>query len=153
MIDWASTVSADEEPDLVIAAAGTEPELCALGSHHNLAQGILELKIRFVNVGSWNCVTLCAWFRMKSSTRSSQLINQSSCLPRLRRHPWYLLQPSQPQLACMVVRKWRYHNTIRYARQQSELDCFLNSGTRCSQCSSWRSSKWVAAQWMRPLPH
>ena len=27
VIDWASTVSADEEPDLVIAAAGTEPTL------------------------------------------------------------------------------------------------------------------------------
>ena len=32
LIDWASTVSADEEPDLVIAAAGTEPNLEALAA-------------------------------------------------------------------------------------------------------------------------
>ena len=50
MIDWASTVSADEEPDLVIAAAGTEPNLEALAAITILHKAFPELKIRFVNV-------------------------------------------------------------------------------------------------------
>ena len=50
VIDWASTVSADEEPDLVIAAAGTEPNLEALAAITILHKAFPELKIRFVNV-------------------------------------------------------------------------------------------------------
>ena len=50
VIDWASTVSADEEPDLVIAAAGTEPNLEALAAVTILHKAFPELKIRFVNV-------------------------------------------------------------------------------------------------------
>ena len=50
VIDWASTVSADEDPDLVIAAAGTEPNLEALAAITILHKAFPELKIRFVNV-------------------------------------------------------------------------------------------------------
>ena len=50
VIDWASTVSADEEPDVVFAAAGTEPNLEALAAISILHQAFPELKIRFVNV-------------------------------------------------------------------------------------------------------
>ena len=50
VIDWASTVSADEEPDIVFAAAGTEPNLEALAAISILHQAFPELKIRFVNV-------------------------------------------------------------------------------------------------------
>lgn len=50
IIDWASTVSANEEPDLVIAAAGTEPNLEALAAVSLLNQAFPQLKIRFINV-------------------------------------------------------------------------------------------------------
>lgn len=50
VIDWASTVAADETPDLVIAAAGTEPNLEALAAVTILKATYPELKIRFVNV-------------------------------------------------------------------------------------------------------
>ena len=50
VIDWASTVSADEEPDVVFAAAGTEPNLEALAAISILHKAFPELKIRFVNV-------------------------------------------------------------------------------------------------------
>lgn len=50
VIDWASTVGADEEPDLVVAAAGTEPNLEALAAITILKAAFPELKIRFINV-------------------------------------------------------------------------------------------------------
>ena len=50
MIDWASTVAENEAPDLVIAAAGTEPNLEALAAVTILKATYPELKIRFVNV-------------------------------------------------------------------------------------------------------
>lgn len=50
VIDWASTVKAGEEPDVVIAAAGTEPNLEALAGISILHQQFPELKIRFINV-------------------------------------------------------------------------------------------------------
>lgn len=50
VIDWASSVSADEEPDVVFAAAGTEPNLEALAAITILHKAFPELKIRFVNV-------------------------------------------------------------------------------------------------------
>ncbi|MGT2951167.1 phosphoketolase [Streptococcus cuniculi] len=50
VIDWASTVSADEEPDVVFAAAGTEPNLEALAAISILHKAFPDLKIRFVNV-------------------------------------------------------------------------------------------------------
>ncbi|MEQ9810763.1 phosphoketolase family protein [Streptococcus jiangjianxini] len=50
VIDWASTVSADEEPDIVFAAAGTEPNLEVLAGISILHKAFPELKIRFVNV-------------------------------------------------------------------------------------------------------
>ncbi|MGM0125076.1 D-xylulose 5-phosphate/D-fructose 6-phosphate phosphoketolase [Enterococcus sp. AZ194] len=49
IIDWAST-SGNEEPDLVIAAAGTEPNLEALAAVSILNQQYPELKIRFINI-------------------------------------------------------------------------------------------------------
>lgn len=49
IIDWASTCK-DEEPDIVIAAAGTEPNLEALATVSILNENIPELKIRFINV-------------------------------------------------------------------------------------------------------
>ncbi|OZV23024.1 phosphoketolase family protein [Streptococcus sobrinus] len=50
VIDWASTVSANEEPDVVFAAAGTEPNLEALAAISILHEAFPALKIRFVNV-------------------------------------------------------------------------------------------------------
>ncbi len=50
VIDWASTVSEDQEPDLVIAAAGTEPNLEALAAVTILHQAFPSLNIRFVNI-------------------------------------------------------------------------------------------------------
>lgn len=50
VIDWASTVSVDEDPDVVFAAAGTEPNLEALAAITILHKAFPELKIRFVNV-------------------------------------------------------------------------------------------------------
>ncbi|MGT2715713.1 phosphoketolase family protein [Streptococcus respiraculi] len=50
VIDWASTVSLDEEPDVVFAAAGTEPNLEALAAISILHKAFPDLKIRFVNV-------------------------------------------------------------------------------------------------------
>lgn len=49
IIDWAST-AADEKPDVVIAAAGTEPNLEALAAITILNKAFPSLKIRFVNV-------------------------------------------------------------------------------------------------------
>lgn len=49
VIDWASTDNG-EEPDLVIAAAGTEPNLEALAAVSILNDQFPDLKIRFVNV-------------------------------------------------------------------------------------------------------
>ncbi len=48
-IEWAST-DGDGEPDLVIAAAGTEPNLEALAAVGILHEEAPDLKIRFVNV-------------------------------------------------------------------------------------------------------
>ncbi|SDM20404.1 xylulose-5-phosphate/fructose-6-phosphate phosphoketolase [Aerococcus urinaehominis] len=50
VIDWASTVSADEKPEVVIAAAGVEGNLEALASISYLSKNFPDLKIRFVNV-------------------------------------------------------------------------------------------------------
>lgn len=50
VIDWASTAQADEEPDVVIAAAGTEPNLEALAAVSILNRAFPNLKIRFINV-------------------------------------------------------------------------------------------------------
>ena len=50
VIDWASTVKEGEEPDVVIAAAGTEPNLEALAGISILHKQFPELKIRFINV-------------------------------------------------------------------------------------------------------
>ena len=50
VIDWASTVKDGEEPDVVIAAAGTEPNLEALAGISILHKQFPELKIRFINV-------------------------------------------------------------------------------------------------------
>ncbi|AQY24993.1 phosphoketolase family protein [Streptococcus agalactiae] len=50
VIDWASNVSLNQEPDVVFAAAGTEPNLEALAAISNLHKAFPELKIRFVNV-------------------------------------------------------------------------------------------------------
>ena len=44
VIDWASTVSADEDPDLVIAAAGTEPNLEALAAITILHKGLPRIE-------------------------------------------------------------------------------------------------------------
>lgn len=49
IIDWAST-DGDNEPDLVIAAAGTEPNLEALAAVSLLNKEFPEMKIRFINV-------------------------------------------------------------------------------------------------------
>lgn len=48
-IDWAST-DEDGDPDLVIAAAGTEPNLEALAAVSILHEEAPDLKIRFINV-------------------------------------------------------------------------------------------------------
>ncbi|MBN4084083.1 MULTISPECIES: phosphoketolase [unclassified Mycoplasma] len=50
VIDWASTVKEGEEPDLVVVAAGTEPNLEALATISILNKHFKDLKIRFVNV-------------------------------------------------------------------------------------------------------
>jgi xylulose-5-phosphate/fructose-6-phosphate phosphoketolase len=50
VIDWASTVSEDEEPDVVISGAGTEPNLEALAAISILNKEFPEMKIRYVNV-------------------------------------------------------------------------------------------------------
>ncbi|MFC5630358.1 phosphoketolase, partial [Streptococcus caledonicus] len=50
VIDWASNVSPDEEPDVVFAAAGTEPNLEVLAGISILHKAFPELKIRFINV-------------------------------------------------------------------------------------------------------
>ena len=50
VIDWASTVKEGEEPDVVIAAAGTEPNVEALAGISILHKQFPELKIRFINV-------------------------------------------------------------------------------------------------------
>lgn len=49
VIDWAST-DGDNEPDVVIAAAGTEPNLEALAAVTILNKQFPEMKIRFINV-------------------------------------------------------------------------------------------------------
>lgn len=49
IIDWAST-DGDNEPDLVIAAAGTEPNLEALAAVSLLNKEFPDMKIRFINV-------------------------------------------------------------------------------------------------------
>ncbi|WP_319469103.1 phosphoketolase family protein [uncultured Trichococcus sp.] len=49
VIDWASTCG-DEEPDVVIAAAGTEPNLEALAAVTILHKQFPALKIRFINI-------------------------------------------------------------------------------------------------------
>ncbi|HFH7658126.1 TPA: phosphoketolase [Streptococcus agalactiae] len=50
VIDWASNVSLNQEPDVVFAAVGTEPNLEALAAISILHKAFPELKIRFVNV-------------------------------------------------------------------------------------------------------
>ncbi|HIC0284639.1 TPA: phosphoketolase family protein [Streptococcus agalactiae] len=50
VIDWASNVSLNQEPDVVFAAAGTEPNLEALAAISILHKAFPELEIRFVNV-------------------------------------------------------------------------------------------------------
>ncbi len=50
VIDWASNVSLNQEPDVVFAAAGTESNLEALAAISILHKAFPELKIRFVNV-------------------------------------------------------------------------------------------------------
>lgn len=50
IIDWASTVENDDEPDVVIAASGTEPNLESLAAINILNENFPDLKIRFVNV-------------------------------------------------------------------------------------------------------
>ncbi len=49
IIDWAST-DGNEEPDIVIAAAGTEPNLESLAAIDILHKQYPDLKIRFINV-------------------------------------------------------------------------------------------------------
>ena len=49
IIDWASTAK-NEKPDVVIAAAGTEPNLEALAAISILHKAFPSLKIRFINV-------------------------------------------------------------------------------------------------------
>ncbi|WP_416756252.1 phosphoketolase [Mycoplasma aquilae ATCC BAA-1896] len=50
VIDWASTTKEGEEPDLVVVASGTEPNLEALATISILNKYFPEPKIRFVNV-------------------------------------------------------------------------------------------------------
>nr|WP_073372574.1 phosphoketolase family protein [Mycoplasmopsis pullorum] len=49
-IDWASNVLLNEEPDLVVVASGTEPNLEALAAISYLNKHFSDLKIRFINV-------------------------------------------------------------------------------------------------------
>lgn len=50
IIDWASTCSRNETPDLVVVASGTEPNLEALAAISILNKEYPSMKIRFVNV-------------------------------------------------------------------------------------------------------
>ncbi|MCT4469902.1 phosphoketolase family protein [Mycoplasma sp. HS2188] len=50
VIDWASNVSIDQTPDLVVAASGTESTIEALAAISILNKQFPSLKIRFVNV-------------------------------------------------------------------------------------------------------
>ncbi|OCA82655.1 phosphoketolase family protein [Pradoshia sp. D12] len=50
IIDWASTEIDGEDPDVIIAAAGTEPNLEALAAVTILNKAFPELKIRFINI-------------------------------------------------------------------------------------------------------
>ncbi len=50
IVDWASTAKSGEEPDIVIAASGTEPTVEALAAIQILHKRLPELKIRCVNV-------------------------------------------------------------------------------------------------------
>nr|WP_318024515.1 hypothetical protein [Mycoplasmopsis gallinacea] len=50
VIDWASTVKDGEEPDVVLVASGTEPNLEMLAAISYLNKEYPSLKIRFVNV-------------------------------------------------------------------------------------------------------
>lgn len=50
VIDWASTVKAGEKPDVVIATAGTEPNLESLAAVSILHKAFPTLKMRFINV-------------------------------------------------------------------------------------------------------
>ncbi|VEU71207.1 phosphoketolase family protein [Mycoplasmopsis glycophila] len=50
VIDWASTCSANEEPDLVLVSSGTEPTLELLATAEYLHNQYPSLKFRFVNV-------------------------------------------------------------------------------------------------------
>ncbi|RAV71821.1 phosphoketolase family protein [Aerococcus mictus] len=50
VIDWASTVEEGEEPDVVIAASGTEPTVETIATISYLHEAFPELKIRYVNV-------------------------------------------------------------------------------------------------------
>lgn len=50
IIDWASTTGENEEPDIVIASVGTEPNLEALAAVTILNQAFPALKIRFINI-------------------------------------------------------------------------------------------------------
>lgn len=50
IIDWASTVDENGEPDVVIVSCGTEPTIEALAAVNVLNTQYPELKIRFVNV-------------------------------------------------------------------------------------------------------
>lgn len=49
IVDWAST-DGNQEPDVVIAAAGTEPNLEALAAVTILNKAFPDLKVRFINV-------------------------------------------------------------------------------------------------------
>ncbi|VEU75560.1 Xylulose-5-phosphate phosphoketolase [Mycoplasmopsis maculosa] len=50
VFDWASTVSMNETPDLVVAASGTESTIEALATINILLENNPSLKVRFVNV-------------------------------------------------------------------------------------------------------
>ncbi len=50
IIDWASNIKPNEEPDLVVAASGTESTIESLATITYLREYFPELKIRFVNV-------------------------------------------------------------------------------------------------------
>ncbi|WP_406614087.1 phosphoketolase [Mycoplasma corogypsi] len=50
VIDWASTCSLEEEPDLVVVSSGTEPTLEALATVDYLHKFDKKLKIRLINV-------------------------------------------------------------------------------------------------------
>ncbi|WP_029513169.1 phosphoketolase family protein [Mycoplasmopsis primatum] len=50
IIDWASNTTANEDPDLVVAASGTESTIEGLATITYLREAFPQLKIRFVNV-------------------------------------------------------------------------------------------------------